>query len=67
MNYRDKVKLLKEAGFSFERRGTRHEIWTKGLEKIAISPMNRMSPCTLASFKSRMRKHIKNDRQAYGN
>lgn len=60
MNAREQRKLLKQAGFWFDRMGTRHDIWTNGKDTVPISyGAGRMSPNVLWSFKSKMRKAIK--------
>lgn len=56
MKYREQRKLLLEAGFAMERQGSRHELWTNGRERVALSHGGNISPNTLQSFKSKMRK-----------
>jgi len=58
MKKREQVKLLLDAGFKLKRLGSKHEIYTNGRDTVAISRGggDKTSPCTLASFKSKMRK-----------
>lgn len=57
MKKREMEKLLKEAGFWKQKNGTRHEIWTNGKERIALSHgSSNVAPCTLKSFLSKVRR-----------
>jgi len=56
MKRREQEQLLRESGFFLKKVGSRHMIWTNGRQEIALSKGTKISPNTLWSFKSKMRK-----------
>lgn len=56
MNKREMEKMLKESGFWLKKVGSKHFVWTNGEDEVSISFGHKVSPTTLASFKSKMRK-----------
>lgn len=59
MTVRERRLILLEAGFQFYKQGAKHELWTNGRETVALSKGSYTSPCTLNSFKSKMRRYKK--------
>lgn len=56
MKRREMEKMLKEAGFWLKKVGSKHIVWTNGHDEISLSFGSKISPHTLASFKSKMRR-----------
>ena len=56
MNLREQRQQLSAAGYTLERNGTKHQLWKKGNRIIPLSYGKGVSPTTLRSFKSILRK-----------
>ena len=67
MNTTEQIRILKKAGFWLAKTGSKHDLYTNGMDIILVSRGQRIGHNTERSFKSKLRKILerqKNQRSA---